>query len=72
VIGFNEENEETESKKHMIIKYSLNDRQYYMRDLGDGSGTFVKIASQLPLKNGYIVSFGDSHMTVNFIQDTNI
>ena len=53
----------------MIIKYNMTDRRYYMRDLGDGSGTFVRIDSSLVLKNGYIISYGDSHMTVNFSQE---
>jgi len=53
-------------KRHMIIKYNMDDRRYYMRDLGDGSGTFVRLDVPLALKNGFIISFGDSHMTVNF------
>ena len=53
----------------MIIKYNMQDKGYYMRDLGDGSGTFVRIDIPLVLKNGYIISYGDSHMTVNFFQD---
>ena len=50
----------------MIIKYNISDNRYYLRDLGEGCGTFVKIDSPLVLKNGYIISFGDSHMTVSF------
>ena len=53
----------------MIIKYNMQEKRYYLRDLGDGSGTFVKIDTPLMLKNGYIISYGDSHMTVNFFQD---
>ena len=60
-----------EGKRHMIIKYNMNDKRYYLRDLGEGSGTFVKIDHPLLLKNGYIISFGDSHLTVNFYQDIN-
>lgn len=55
-------------KRHMIIKYNIDDKRYYMRDLGDGSGTFVRLDVPLVLKNGFIISFGDSHMTVNFMQ----
>lgn len=57
-------------KRHLIIKYSIDDSHYYIRDLGDGSGTFVKLEQKLQLKNGYIVSFGDSHMTVNFFSSS--
>ena len=30
-------------KRHMVIKYNEADRKYYLRDLGDGSGTFVRV-----------------------------
>ena len=53
----------------MIIKYSMDDKHYYMRDLGDGSGTFVRLDKPLELKNGFIISFGYSHMAVNFFGD---
>ena len=58
--------ESDEGKRHMIIKYNISDHRYYLQDLGNGSGTFVKIESPLKLKNGYIISFSDSHLTVNF------
>lgn len=53
-------------KRHMVIKYNTIDRKYYLRDLGDGSGTFVRIENtrDLILKHGFIISFGDSHMCV--------
>ena len=30
-------------KRHLIIKYNLDYKAYYLRDLGDGSGTFVRL-----------------------------
>ena len=30
-------------KRHMVIKYNLDNKSYYLRDLGDGSGTFVRL-----------------------------
>ena len=27
----------------MVIKYNIDNRSYYLRDLGDGSGTFVRL-----------------------------
>jgi hypothetical protein len=51
-------------KKHMIIKYNIDKKSYHLRDLGDGSGTFIRLDNPLILKHGYIISFGDSHMVV--------
>ena len=51
-------------KRHMVIKYNIDNKSYYLRDLGDGSGTFIRLDNPLILKHGYIVSFGDSHMVV--------
>jgi hypothetical protein len=44
----------------------MDDKKYYMRDLGDGSGTFIRVDNKmdLVLKHGFIISFGDSHMVV--------
>lgn len=58
-------------QRHMVIKFNSEDKKYYMRDLGDGSGTFVRVDnhSDLILKHGFIISFGDSHMVVQFSSD---
>jgi hypothetical protein len=36
-------------KRHMVIKYNMDNKSYYLRDLGDGSGTFVRL--DVPLVN---------------------
>lgn len=58
-------------KRHMVIKYSESNRKYYLRDLSDGTGTFVKITKPLKLASNYIISFGDTHFTV-YIDGTQI
>ena len=55
--------------RHFIIKYNMDNKQYYLRDLGDGNGTFVRLDTPLLLKHGYIVSFGDSHMVVQIYRE---
>ena len=50
-------------KRHMVIKFSEASKAYYIKDLSDGTGTFIKIVKPLKLVSNYIISFGDSHMT---------
>lgn len=51
-------------KRHMLIKFIETERKYFLKDLSDGTGTFIKIIKPLKLINNYIISFGDSHFTV--------
>lgn len=34
-------------KRHLVIKYNIDNKSYYLRDLGYGSGTFVRLDSPL-------------------------
>lgn len=54
-------------KRHLVIRYNAAKRRYAIKDLGEGTGTFAKLDSALALKNGYIISFGDSHMVVQML-----
>lgn len=59
------EEEEGMGHKHLVIKYSMETKEYLLKDLGEGTGTFIRIDTPLLLKQGHIISFGDSHMAVN-------
>lgn len=50
---------------HLLIQYKSDKKGYFMRDCGQGTGTFIKVEMPLVLKQGYIISYGDSHMYVN-------
>ena len=56
----------------MLIRYSADHKQYLIRDLGDGTGTFIKISHPFKVINGFIVSFGDTHMTISVDKDKKI
>jgi hypothetical protein len=42
-----------------------------LKDLGEGSGTFIKVETNFVLKNGHIVSFGENHMVVGIVLEKN-
>ncbi len=44
-------------KRHLVIKYNIDNKSYYLRDLGYGSGTFVRLDS--PLVLAYCVTLLD-------------
>ncbi|OMJ67170.1 hypothetical protein SteCoe_35735 [Stentor coeruleus] len=51
-------------KQHLLIKFNPSSSKYLISDLGDGTGTFIKVGSELVLKDGFIISFGTSHMKI--------
>ena len=56
-------------KRHFMIKYQkgngkTENSKYYIKDMGEGLGTFIRIDNPLKLKNDYIICFGDTHMIV--------
>eukprot|EP00347_Sterkiella_histriomuscorum_P023191 403335604 len=64
-------------RRHFMIHFSVDKNGYFLKDGGEGSGTFIKVDQQTQLKNGHIVSFGDNHMVVGLVlekkekEDTN-
>ena len=52
-------------KQHLLIKFNTSTNKYLISDLGDGSGTFVKLDTDILLRNEYIISFGNSHMKIS-------
>ena len=56
-------------KRHFMIKFNkgelyIDQHKYFLKDMGEGLGTFVRIDQPLKLQSSYIISFGDSHMIV--------
>ena len=53
-------------KRHFVIKFCPEKKCYLLKDLEDGTGTFIKISPKVALKNNSIISFGDIHFAVIF------
>jgi len=51
-------------EKHSIIKYNPNLKRYYLKDQGDGSGTFLKVQAPTKVANGTVLSLCDFHLLV--------
>ncbi len=57
----------------MVIKYNIDNKSYYLRDLGDGSGTFVKL--DVPLVIIFLVlskNIRSLNMVISYLSGTPI
>ena len=52
-----------------MIRYIVEKNNYILKDLGEGTGTFIKVQDQVVLKNGHIISFGEFHLVVGLIYE---
>ncbi len=69
--------------RHFYIKYNQNNRKYYIKDLGFGFGTFMKINNETLIKDHCCINIGESfivcmlgennkkHITVNIVPPNN-
>ena len=58
---------------HFQIKYDENNFKYYIKDLGSGYGTFVKLIEPIKIKNNLLINIGDTFIvfTINENEEKN-
>jgi len=52
--------------RHFQLYYNIDSFKYYIKDLGTGSGSFMKIKTETILRNNALINIGDSYVVVNF------
>ncbi len=62
----------TVGDRQCTIKYNPDLKRYFIKDQGDGCGTFVKVKAPTKVKNGAVLSFGESHLVVQIMQPKNL
>ena len=55
--------------KHFQIKFNPNDLNYYIKDLGHGFGTFIKITDFVEIKNNFLLNIGDNYIVFSIGND---
>ena len=59
--------------KHFQIKFNPNDKEYYLKDLGHGFGTFIKIIDWVEIKNNFLLNIGENYLVFSIgIENENI
>ena len=51
---------------HFQIRYDENNFKYYIKDLGSGYGTFIKLVDSLKIKNNLLINIGDTFIVFSF------
>jgi hypothetical protein len=48
--------------KHFQIRFDCDDLKYYIKDLGHGFGTFIKITRWTEIKNKFLINIGENYI----------
>ena len=54
---------------HFMIRYDENKCKYYIKDLGSGYGTFIKLINPLKITNNLLINIGESFIVFNLDDD---
>ena len=55
--------------KHFMIKFNPDDLNYYIKDLGKGCGTFIKIQEWTEIRNNLLLNIGDNYIVFSSDDD---
>ena len=58
--------------RHFKIEYYSNNNKYYIKDLGSGFGTFIKIIDELIIKDNYLVNIGETYLVFTIDENEKI
>ncbi len=59
--------------RHFQISFNVESMKYYLKDLGNGFGTFIKIQSEVLLKDNSLINIGDSYLVCTMgIEEENL
>jgi len=54
------------SQRQFKIFFSLEDKKYYIKDLCDTSGTFVRLDCRYAISSGNVFIFGNFSLKINY------
>ena len=55
---------------HFEIRYDENEFKYFIKDLGSGYGTFIKLDEPLKIKNNLLINIGDTFIVFSFKENS--
>ena len=64
-------NEDIFNGRHFMIKFNPDDLNYYIKDLGKGFGTFIKIQELTEIKNNLLLNIGENFIVFSLGDEEN-
>ena len=55
--------------KHFLIRFDNDTKRYYIRDLGNGFGTFIKLINEEKIKDNLLINIGETYIVFSFNND---
>ena len=55
--------------KHFQIRYDNDTKKYYIKDLGNGFGTFIKLTNEQKIKDNLLINIGETYIVFSFNND---
>jgi len=52
--------------RHFQIRFDENTKKYYIKDLGKGFGTFIKLVSETKIKDNLFINIGKTYIVFSF------
>ena len=55
--------------KHFQIRFDWEIKKYFIKDLGNGFGTFIKLINELKIKDNLLINIGETYIVFSFINE---
>jgi len=55
--------------KHFQIRYDTDNKLYYIKDLGFGFGTFIKLIKDIKIKDNFLINIGETYIVFSLNQN---
>ena len=55
--------------KHFQIRFDNDTKKYYIKDLGNGFGTFIKLINEEKIKDNLLINIGETYIVFSFNND---
>ena len=56
--------------KHFQIRFDEKSKKYYIKDLGNGFGTFIKLIKETKIKDNLLINIGETYIVFSFKNET--